>query len=410
MNPIQRIATRYLFSRQQFTLVGALTLISISGVTIGTALLIIVLSVFNGFFDLIMGLLRSYDPDIRIESAEGATFTWSDSTLQNLRDIPEVRIVSPFLEGKAMLAYQGGRDKVVIVRGIVPQTFFEMVEVDAEPSQSVLDLAVRNRMPGVLIGDQLRVQLNLGVGDQVSLLSAVGVQRSLTSFTGPRYYTFDIRGFFYLQQLFEGSIAFVELEAAQRLFLQRDQLSGIEISLNDPDTAFDVRDQIQTKLGSSYVVNTWYDLQKNLYDVMYLEKWVAYFILMLIVIVAILNIIGSMTMIVIQKRRDIGALMAIGYTTSHIRYIFLTQGVMIGMIGCVLGGSIGLSLSWLQKTYGLVKLAGAENFIIQAYPISIQPLDVISVLLVSLFLCIGASAWPASEAAKVLPADAVRNE
>lgn len=410
MNPIQRIATRYLFSRQQFTLVGVLTLISISGVTIGTALLIIVLSVFNGFFDLIMGLLRSYDPDIRIESAEGATFTWSDSTLQNLRDIPEVRILSPFLEGKAMLAYQGGRDKVVIVRGIVPQTFFEMVEVDAEPSQSVSDLAVRNRMPGVLIGDQLRGQLNFGVGDQVSLLSAIGVQRSLTSFTGPRYYTFDIRGFFYLQQLFEGSIAFVELEAAQRLFLQRDQLSGIEISLKDPETAFDVREQIQTKLGSSYVVNTWYDLQKNLYDVMYLEKWVAYFILMLIVIVAILNIIGSMTMIVIQKRRDIGALMAIGYTTSHIRYIFLTQGVMIGMIGCVLGGSIGLSLSWLQKTYGLVKLAGAENFIIQAYPISIQPLDVISVLFVSLFLCIGASAWPASEAAKVQPADAVRNE
>lgn len=410
MNPIQRIATRYLFSRQQFTLVGVLTLISISGVTIGTALLIIVLSVFNGFFDLIMGLLRSYDPDIRIESAEGATFTWSDSTLQNLRDIPEVRILSPFLEGKAMLAYQGGRDKVVIVRGIVPQTFFEMVEVDAEPSQSVSDLAVRNRMPGVLIGDQLRGQLNFGVGDQVSLLSAIGVQRSLTSFTGPRYYTFDIRGFFYLQQLFEGSIAFVELEAAQRLFLQRDQLSGIEISLKDPETAFDVREQIQTKLGSSYVVNTWYDLQKNLYDVMYLEKSVAYFILMLIVIVAILNIIGSMTMIVIQKRRDIGALMAIGYTTSHIRYIFLTQGVMIGMIGCVLGGSIGLSLSWLQKTYGLVKLAGAENFIIQAYPISIQPLDVISVLFVSLFLCIGASAWPASEAAKVQPADAVRNE
>jgi lipoprotein-releasing system permease protein len=312
-----------------------LTLISISGVTIGTAFLIIVLSVFNGFFDLIMGLLRSYDPDIRIESAEGATFTWSDSTLQNLRDIPEVRIVSPYLEGKAMLAYQGGRDKVVIVRGIVPQTFFEMVEVDAEPSQSVSDLAVRNRMPGVLIGDQLRAQLNLGVGDQVSLLSAVGVQRSLTSFTGPRYYTFDIRGFFYLQQLFEGSIAFVELEAAQRLFLQRDQLSGIEISLKDPDTAFDVRDQLQTKLGSSYAVNTWYDLQKNLYDVMYLEKWVAYFILMLIVIVAILNIIGSMTMIVIQKRRDISALMSLGFTPTHIRQIFLTQGVMIGLIGCV---------------------------------------------------------------------------
>lgn len=124
MNPIQRIAARYLFSRQQFTLVGTLTLISISGVTIGTALLIIVLSVFNGFFDLIMGLLRSYDPDIRIESAEGLPFVRTDSTLRHLEAIPEVRMVSPFLEGKAMLAHQGGRDKVVIVRGIVPESFF----------------------------------------------------------------------------------------------------------------------------------------------------------------------------------------------------------------------------------------------------------------------------------------------
>ena len=409
MNPIQRIAARYLFSRQQFTLVGTLTLISISGVTIGTALLIIVLSVFNGFFDLIMGLLRSYDPDIRIESAEGLPFMRADSTLRHLEAIPEVRMVSPFLEGKAMLAHQGGRDKVVIVRGIVPESFFEMVDVESEPIDAVNDLGVRNSMPGVLIGDQLRTALSLGEGDRISLLSAAGVQRSLTSFTGPRYYTFDVRGTFYLQQLFEGSIAFVDLQAAQRLFLQRDRISGIEISLDDPDDAFRLQEELQAWLGPDYVVNTWYDLQKNLYDVMNLEKWVAYFILMLIVIVAVLNIIGSMTMIVIQKRRDISALMSLGFTPTHIRQIFLTQGVMIGLIGCGLGGGIGLLLSWIQKTYVVIKLAGSESFIIQAYPVSIQPLDVISVMLISLFLCIGASAWPASIAAAIQPASGVRN-
>lgn len=409
MNPIQRIAARYLFSRQQFTLVGTLTLISISGVTIGTALLIIVLSVFNGFFDLIMGLLRSYDPDIRVESAEGLPFVRADSTLRYLESIPEVRMVSPFLEGKAMLAHQGGRDKVVIVRGIVPESFFMMVDVQSDPIDAVHNLGVRNRMPGVLIGDQLRTAMSLGEGDRISLLSAAGVQRSLTSFTGPRYYTFDVRGTFYLQQLFEGSIAFVDLQAAQRLFLQRDRISGIELSLDDPDDAFRLQEELQIWFGTQYVVKTWYDLQKNLYDVMNLEKWVAYFILMLIVIVAVLNIIGSMTMIVIQKRRDISALMSLGYTPTHIRQIFLTQGVMIGLIGCGLGGGIGLLLSWVQKTYGVVKLAGSESFIIQAYPVSIQALDVVSVMLISLVLCIGASAWPASIAAAIQPASGVRN-
>lgn len=410
MNPNRRIALRYLFSRHQVTLVGTLTLISVAGVTIGTALLIIILSVFNGFFDLIQGLLRSYDPDIRIESASGSPFVLSDSTRSRLESIPEIRLVSPYFEGKALLGHRGGRDKVVIVRGVEASTFFSMTDVDTEPAEASADLGVRDRMPGVLVGDQLRSSVNLAIGDRITLLSAAGVQRSLTTFSGPRQIAFDVRGTFRLQPLFEGSIAFVQLEAAQHLFLQRGKLTGIDVSLADPGQALALAPRLRETLGGGFAVLTWYDLQKNLYDVMNLEKWVAYFILMLIVIVAVLNILGSMTMIVIQKRRDIGALMAMGYTARHIRRIFLTQGVVVGLIGCGLGGALGLLLSWGQQTYGWVKLAGAESFIIQAYPVAIQAGDVGMVLLSSLLLCVGASAWPASAAAAVQPADAVRSE
>jgi lipoprotein-releasing system permease protein len=141
---------------------------------------------------------------------------------------------------------------------------------------------------------------------------------------------------------------------------------------------------------------------------MYLEKWGSYFVLMIIVLVAVLNIVGSLTMIVIQKNRDIGVLLTMGHTPAQIKRIFITQGLYIGLIGCVLGGSLGLLLSWLQQQYGLIKLSSA--FLINAYPVSIHALDVGIVLLGSLILCLLASWYPARRAAQVEPADAVRYE
>src|SRR5699024_349472 len=150
----------------------------------------------------------------------------------------------------------------------------------------------------------------------------------------------------------------------------------------------------------------WYDLKRPLYDVMHLEKWGSYGILMIIVLVAVLNIIGSLSMIVIQKNRDIGVLLTMGYTPGDIKRIFIKQGLYIGLIGCSLGGAIGLLLSWLQMKFGLIKLTSA--FIINAYPVSIHVWDVVIVLLGSLLLCLLASWYPALRAGEVEPADAVR--
>ncbi len=404
------IARRYLFSRQHISLISTLTMISIAGVTIGTALLIVVLSVFNGFFDLVKNLLLSYEPDVRIESTARRSFVFSKDIQDDLSKIPDIRMISPYAQGKCILAHNTERDKVVIVRGILPDRFFPLTEHKNSITDGSFNLSVQNKIPGLLIGDRLRDQLGLEIGNTVALMSAAGMQKALTEFTGPNTYRFDIRGSFELRQIFEGSVVFIDLRAAQRLFHMRNGISGIDLKLGDHEEAAGVKEQLQKILGDQYTVKTWYDLQKPLYDVMSLEKWAAYLILMIIVLVAVLNIVGSLTMIVLQKNRDIGIMLTMGFSPKKIREIFLKQGLFVGIIGCGLGGFIGLALSWLQQVYGLVKLPGSRSFIVNAYPVHIQPSDVLIILIGSLILCLLASWYPSKRASRVEPADAIRYE
>lgn len=402
------IARRYLFSKKHISLISTLTMISITGVTIGTALLIVVLSVFNGFFEVIKGILLANDPDIRIESAEGNSLIYDRELLDEVQAIPEVRLAQPYITGKALLVYKNRRNQVVTVKGISEGSHQRVNNLDEHITNGSFDLSVRNRRPGLLMSQQLVADLGAEPGDELVLLSAEGMRKSLTQFSLPRTYRFDIRGAYSLTQIIEDAAVYVDLQAAQRLFDFRNSISGIDVRLTDSEQAEEVKETIQATLGPGYSISTWYDLQKPLYDVMYLEKWGSYIILMIIVIVAVLNIIGSLTMIVIQKNRDIGALLTMGYTPAGIKKIFMTQGLYIGLIGCVLGGGIGLLTSWLQQTYGLIKLSSA--FIISAYPVSIEALDVTIVLAGSLLLCLAASWYPAKRAAMVEPADAVRFE
>lgn len=408
MNTSGFIARRYLFSKKHISLISTLTMISITGVTIGTALLIVVLSVFNGFFEVIKGILLSNDPDIRIESAEGNSILYKQQMINELEDIPEVQLAVPYASGKALLAFEQRRDKVVTVKGVEQGQYQKLNNLEENITSGVLDLSVKNRMPGMVMSEQLMAEMGINTGDRVVLLSAEGMRKSLTQFSLPRTYQFNIRGGYSLTQIIDDAAVYVDLQAAQRLFDYRNTVSGIDIRLTDSELAPKVKETIRAGFGDQYKISTWYDLQRPLYDVMYLEKWGSYIILMIIVIVAVLNIIGSLTMIVIQKNRDIGVLLTMGYTPADIKSIFVKQGLYIGLIGCVLGGGLGLLISWLQQAYGMITLSSA--FIISAYPVSIEALDVSIVLAGSLLLCLAASWYPAKRAAMVEPADAVRFE
>ncbi len=381
-----------------------------TGVTVGTALLIVVLSVFNGFFDIIKNMLLANDPDLRIETVEGRSFAMTEQTEQILDQIPEIAVRSPFIQGKTLVAHRGRRDQVVMVKGVDQERFAGYADLDALIYEGGLDLAVRDRLPGILLSDPLSRSLRLNIGDDISLLSASGMRRALTQFTGPRISRFEVRGIYNMRQVINEPVIYIDIAAAQRLFDLRNEISGIDIRLHNHGRAEAVGARLQQELGGEYRVQSWYDLQRPLYDVMNLEKWGAYFILMIIVLVAVLNIVGSLTMVVIQKQRDVGLLRSIGFRRKDIMAVFLRQGWYVGLIGCTLGGATGLTLCYLQDTYELVKLAGAESFIISAYPVQIQWLDVGLVMGGSLILCVLASWYPAARAASIQPADAVRNE
>lgn len=385
-----------------------LTFVSITGVTIGTALLIIVLSVFNGFYDVIHGILMAQDPDIRIEHSLERTFDHDLRLAETIRGVNGVVAMTPFLTGKTMMASGDGRNEVVAVRGIEPGSFLEINDLDTYIRSGRFDFSVRSGRPGAVISESLSSRHRIAPDDELTLLSASGMRRALTQFSIPRVSRFDMRGSFFLQQVTEGDQVYVDLQAAQRLFDARNRLSGFDLKLADTHMAEELKPVLESQLGPNFQVSTWYDLQKPLYDVMYLEKWGSYFILMIIVLVAVLNIVGSLAMMVIQKQRDIGILMTMGMSPADIKQIFRLQGFYIGLIGSGLGGGIGLLMVWLQHQYGLLKLSTA--FILDAYPVSVSPVDITIVLAGSMFLCLAASWYPSLRAASVQPADAVRYE
>ena len=402
------IARRYLFSKKHISLISTLTTISIVGVSIGTALLIVVLSVFNGFFDVIKGLLLSTDPDIRIEYVNESFFSESEELNQSLSEIPEIQIISPYVQGKALMVYGNDQNEVVQVKGVKQDKFFVFSQDPNKVTSGVFDTSVKNRRPGVLMSDGLMNNYGIHLNEELALLSARGMRRALTQISLPRIYRFQVRGTYSMTQVTSGEVVIIDMVAAQRLFNARNKVSGIDIKLDKNENAEQVKSELSAKLGPDYKISTWYDLQKPLYDVMYLEKWGSYIILMIIVIVAVLNILGSLTMIVIQKQRDIGLLISMGVSSDDIKKIFRKQGLYIGMIGCGIGGSLGFLLSWLQNKFGLIKLSSA--FIIDAYPSEISAFDISVVLVASLLLCVLASWYPSIRASKIKPAEALRYE
>ena len=412
------IAKRYLVSRKRFSMITVITGVSICGVALGVASLIVVLSVMNGFYDFVREMLVSIDPHVRIEAAAGRPdITNADSLAALVLTIPAVEGVSAVVEGKALLLGEGQKiNKVVVVRGVDQASIGEVSSVADKVRFGEFNLSRNGRPPGVVIGSALGRRFGIfpGTGgvdaDKVSLVSAQVLERTITSVIGtPPFTRFEVRGLFELQSIYDESHVFVDLPEAQRLFKMGNSVSAVELKLGNIEDAEEVKKILGRMLPAEmYEVKTWYDLQKSLYDVMKLEKWGASIILALIVLVAAFNIIGSLTMVVIEKRKDIGILKSMGFKQRDIRGIFLLEGLFIGVLGVVAGVIIGLGLSLAQQYFELVPLAEQESFLINAYPIAIQPFDVVLVAIVSILLCTLASIYPAFRASSLQPAEAVR--
>jgi lipoprotein-releasing system permease protein len=412
------IAKRYLTSPRSVSLISRITAISVAGVALGVAALIVVLSVLNGFFEFVRDMLISYDPHVRIVSVEERGFEPDDSLLSAMAAWPGVQTVSPYVEGKALLLHEGRADvnKVVIVRGVDASSLDTDQGVVPGTTLGRFDVDRVDGRPGIVLGRRLGERLLLSPGggsappSRIALLSAPAIERMYTRvLSSSPIRQFEVRGLFQLETVFDESHAFVGLQEAQTLFRMGSTVSGIDVRLSNLQQTDAYKAWLSDRLDQErYAVLTWYDLHRGLYDVMQLEKWGASLVLFLIVIVAAFNIIGSLTMIVIEKQGDVGALRAMGVSARNIRRIFLAEGGLIGLVGAGTGLALGLAVSWLQLRYGLVSLPGSDSFLIDAYPVSIRLLDLALVTGSALVLCVLAAWYPAYRAASIPPAVALR--
>ena len=417
------IARRYLAGRRRLTLISVITGVSVAGVSVGVAALVVVLSVMNGFFDVVRDLLVSYDPHVRIEASGGAGLTRPDTLAALARAEAGVVSATPFVEGQALLTADGAANQVVTVRGVAPGALD--AQVSGAMQDGTFDLARRGTDAGIVVGQTLATRLGAFAasppdapaqvgGTRVTLLSGVALEQALTMgpFGLPDQRAFTVRGTFALEPAYDETHVFVSLADAQQLFRTGGTVSGVDVRLDDLDRAPAVAEALRVRLDAAapgrFTVHTWADLQGSLYGVMRAEKWAASAILLLIVVVAAFTIVGALTMIVIEKQRDLGALQAMGASRADVRRIFLLEGLLVGGVGTGLGLALGLGLAFAQKAFGFAKLADPGQFVIDAYPVSVRLFDVSVIAAVAVGLCAVAAIYPASRAARVDPARAVQ--
>lgn len=403
------IARRYLLSRRKVRFINVIGLISVAGITLGVAALLVALSVFNGFNSVVTSVLVGFDPHIRIEKAGGMTERELQAVGDALGRIASVRAWSPFVSGKAMLV-SGYATKVVIIRGVRQDRIAAVSGLKDRLKLGSLEFNDSAGVPGIVLGLTLADRLGSIVGDRLQVISPAGMQPALTGLGTPQTVNFRIAGIYESNNRdYDAGYAYISLSAAQGLFQMESRVNGVELRLDDFTRSVRVKSELEKTLPPDMVISTWYDLHENLYSVMLIERWSAYILLCLIIVVASFNMLGSLTMGVIEKRRDIAVLKAIGMTSKSIVRLFMAEGLLIGCIGTFLGVVIGLVVLFLQVQFRIVPL-DQTIYIIPAIPVEIRWTDFVAIAGASLGLSFLAAYYPARRAAAVLPAESLRWE
>ncbi len=408
MNAEFFIAKRYLFSKRKVSFITIISAISVIGVTIGVAAMIIVLSVFNGFHNKVTSILIGFDPHIRIESRENAKMENYENILEDIKVLGIIN-TSPFTLNKGMLSKKNA-NKVIYIKGVDDKNVEKVSGVKSLVNLGEFDLSNDGDYGSIVLGLSLADQLRSYIGDTITILSPVGLEYSLTQFVEPITKDFIVKGIYDSENReYDSKYAYISITNAQNLFKLGNTVGGIEIRLDDLNKSDDVKTKIQNIIGDKYNVLTWYDLHLDFYSILKIERWVAFIILSLIIAVASFNILGSLTMTVIEKKRDIGILKAMGASNNTITKIFLFEGLAVGFIGMFVGSFLGGGIILAQKYFEFYKL-DSSIYKITALPVMINIIDFISVPLAALLLCFLASLYPARRAAKLNPVESIRWE
>ena len=398
MNLSFYIARRYLFGKKSQNAINIISGISVIGVTVGTMALVIVLSVFNGFDSVVKSLFSTFDPDIKISAIEGKTFEPDAATLEELGSLPGVFEVSQVLEENVLLLY-GDKQHIATIKG-VDESFKSVSGLDSMVYDGTMKLKDRNRSYAV-VGQGVAYSLRIGLSFIDPLFVYTSDRKTRINMAQPEE---SIRrdflypsGIFSIEQDFDSRYVITSLEFVQELLSYENEVSFLEVRLDPLFESDQVQHEIQRILGPEFKVHNRQQQNELFYKVMKSEKWAIFLILTFILIIASFNIIGSLSMLIIDKKKDIVTLRNMGANNRLIERIFLMEGWLISLIGSFLGMGLGTAISWLQQRFGLIKLTGSGTFVIEAYPVKIEFMDILMIWATVLLIGLIAARYPVKQ-------------
>jgi len=405
------IAQRYLKSKRKTGFISLNTYISIIGVMVGVAALIIVLSVMNGFESEVRSRIVGFRSHLELRDANDDGLQNYSPLTRKIQRMKNIVGASPFVSDKALIVFKSQKQGVEI-KGVDSATINSVSEIPQKINYGVFDISDigeegARKYPGMVLGSYLADRLGVDLGDKVSVVSPAGLSPMLSRIP---ITTFKISGFFETGIAdFDDVFAYVALEKAQKMFQMRGKVSGLEIKLDDISNAESVASTLEMFLGDDYKAVTWFDMHKNLFSAMQLEKWGMFIALSLIITVAAFNIISTLIMVVLEKTKEISILKSMGATSRAITRIFVFEGLIGGVVGTFLGCGVGFLVCWLQIKYKLISLP-SDVYIISAVPVLMQGRDFIFVAVVAILLCYLAAIYPAKRASALDPIEAMRYE
>ncbi len=388
------IALRYLFSKKKQNIINIISGISIAGIIVGTMALVIVLSVFNGFNSLIESLFSNFDPDFKITAIRGKMFTPPENELENIKNLPGVIHYAEVIEEVALLKYNT-QQYVATLKG-VPANYANYTNIDTLIVDGAFMLEDQS-MDYAVVGQGVAYNLGLGLSFVDPIRVFVPKKGKQTSVNPARALNYDYifpSGVFSVLEEIDSRYMIVPFDFAARLFETEGQISAVELGIAEDANSKRLQKNIQEILGDSFEVKDKYQQHDLIYKTMQSEKWAAYLILVFILIVASFNMLGSLSMLIIDKKEDLFILQGMGADSKLIRQIFLYEGWLISFFGAVIGSLLGIFISWLQIKFELVSLPGAGSFIITAYPVKIIFSDILIILGVVLGIGFIASWYP----------------
>ena len=387
------IACRYLVSKKSHNIINLISGISLVGVGVGTAALIIVLSVFNGFETVVISLFSVFDPDIEITAAKGKTFHSGEIHPERIRKMDGIISYTEVVEENALLRYNK-QQYLAIIKG-VDSLYQKNCPLDSLIVNGEITLQA-DSFDFAVPGYGVAYFLGLDMNDPQNFISVYIPKRTgnLTALTEDvfNYEIIKPMGIFSVQQDFDDKYMLVPLRFARRLLNYTDEVSSVEIRLAKNADADMVKKQIAALAGEKFKVRNRFEQQETLYKIMKTEKWAVFLILTFILIVASFNVIGSLSMLIIDKKKDIGILRSMGAQDKLIKQIFFLEGLLITLTGAVFGLMLGLLVCYLQQSFGMVKLQGGGSFVINAYPVHMKVTDFIYVFF-TVFLIGMVAAW-----------------